>query len=451
MKSPFKNWTPSQILAGGFFALISVGTLFLSLPFSASNGVSIGLLDAFFTSVSSVCVTGLIVKNTPVDFSVFGQIVIMLLVQVGGLGYMTSASVIYLIVGKRIGLAERLIMRESLNVLSMEGLVRFTKGVLFITLIIEGIAALILSIRFSHDFSYIKALYLGIFHSVTSFNNAGFSLFSDNLTGYRDDILVNTVIMANIILGGIGFIIFSDLYRYIKKEIQNLSLHTKLTLTTTFLLILAGAVLLFIFESSGSTNIMQGASLSDRILVSLFHSVSARTAGFNTVNVGDMANDSLFVLIVLMVIGASPGSTGGGIKTTTYAIMMVALWSAARGRQDYTIFKRRISVELVAKAFLLTTMVTIIIITSTTLLLLTENRSFIQTLFEVSSAFGTVGLSTGDGGILSLSGLFSTAGKIIISITMYTGRLGPLLLSIAIVKGMYHQRYRYPEGKILIG
>ena len=451
MKSPFKNWTPSQVLAGGFFALIVVGTLFLALPFSASNGVSIGLLDAFFTSVSSVCVTGLIVKDTPVDFSIFGQIIIMLLVQLGGLGYMTSASVIYLIAGKRIGLAERLIMRESLNVLSMEGLVRFTKGVLFITLAIEGIAAIILSIRFSHDFSYIKALYLGIFHSITSFNNAGFSLFSDNLMGYRDDIVVNTVIMANIILGGIGFIIFSDLYRYIKKEIQNLSLHTKLTLTTTFLLILAGAVLLFIFESSGSTNTMQGASLSDRIVVSLFHSISARTAGFNTVNVGEMASDSLFVLIVLMVIGASPGSTGGGIKTTTYAIMMVALWSAVRGRQDYTVFKRRISVELVAKAFLLTTMVTIIIITSTTLLLLTENRSFIQTLFEVSSAFGTVGLSTGDGGILSLSGLFSTTGKIIISITMYTGRLGPLLLSIAIVKGMYPQRYRYPEGKILIG
>src|SRR3989304_2972513 len=448
MKSPFKNWTPSQILAGGFFALISVGTFFLSLPFSAANGVSIGLLDAFFTSVSSVCVTGLIVKNTPVDFSVFGQIVIMLLVQVGGLGYMTSASVIYLIVGKRIGLAERLIMRESLNVLSMEGLVRFTKGVLFITLVIEGVAALLLAVRFSHDFSFIEALYLGIFHSVTSFNNAGFSLFSDNLTGYRDDILVNTVIMANIILGGIGFIIFSDLYRYIKKEIQNLSLHTKLTLTTTFLLILVGAVLLFIFESSGSTKTMQGASLSDRIVVSLFHSISARTAGFNTVNVGEMASDSLFVLIVLMVIGASPGSTGGGMKTHTYAIMMVALWSAARGRQDNTVFKRRISVELVAKAFLLTTMVTIIIITATTLLLLTENMSFIQTLFEVSSAFGTVGLSTGDGGILSLSGLFSTAGKIIISITMYAGRLGPLLLSIMIVKGAYPQRYRHPEGRI---
>ena len=451
MKSPFKNWTPSQILAGGFFALILVGTLFLTLTLSASNGVSIGLVDAFFTSVSSVCVTGLIVKDTPLDFSLFGQIVIMVLVQIGGLGYMTSASVIYLIVGKRIGLAERLIMRESLNVFSMAGLVRFTKGVLFITLVIEGVAALFLAVRFSRDFSYLKALYLGIFHSVTSFNNAGFSLFSDNLMGYSGDFAVNLIIMTNIILGGIGFIIFSDLYRYSKREIQNLSLHTKITLTATVLLIFIGAILLFTFENSGSAATMQGLSLTDRILVSLFHSVSARTAGFNTVNVADMANDSLFLLIVLMVIGASPGSTGGGIKTTTFAIMMVALWTSVRGRQDTTVFRRRIPVELVAKAFLLTTMVTIIIITSTTLLLLTENRSFIQTLFEVASAFGTVGLSTGDGGILSLSGLFSTTGKIIISLTMYAGRLGPLLLIIAIVKGAYPQRYRYPEGRILIG
>jgi len=451
MKSPFKNWTPSQVLAGGFLAVILAGTLFLALPFSASNGVSIGLLDAFFTSVSSVCVTGLIVKDTPADFSVFGQIIIMLLVQIGGLGYMTSASVIYLIAGKRIGLAERLIMRESLNVLSMEGLVRFTKGVLYITLVIEGIAAVLLTIRFTRDFSFIKALYFGVFHSVTSFNNAGFSLFSDNLMGYRGDVVINTVIMANIILGGLGFIIFSDLYRYIKKEIQNLSLHTKLTLATSFILTLSGAVLLFVFESYGSSNTMQDASLFDRIVVSLFHSVSARTAGFNSVNIGDMALDSLFVLIVLMVIGASPGSTGGGIKTTTFAIMMVALWSAVRGRNDNTVFRRRISVEIVARAFLLTTMVTIIIIISTTLLLLTENISLMQTLFEVASAFGTVGLSTGDGGVLSLSGLFSSAGKIIISITMYTGRLGPLLLSIAIVKGRYPQRYRYPEGKIIIG
>ena len=451
MKSPFKNWTPPQILAGGFFAVILFGAILLALPFAASKGVSIGFVDALFTSVSSVCVTGLIVKDTPVDFSLFGQIVIMILVQIGGLGYMTSASVIYLIIGKRIGLAERLILRENLNVLTLEGVVRFTRGVLLITLVIEGIAATVLFLRFSSDFPLLKALYLGVFHSISSFNNAGFALFSDNLMGYRGDIIVNIVIMANIILGGIGFIIFSDLYRYWKGEIQNLGLHTKLTLTATVLLIVGGALLLYIFESSGSTAAMQGFTLKDKILASFFHSVSARTAGFNTINIGAMANDSLFLLIVLMVIGASPGGTGGGIKTTTFSIMMVALLAAVLGRQDTTIFKRRISVEMIAKAFLLTTMVTIIIITSTTVLLLSENKGFIQTLFEVASAFGTVGLSTGDGGVLSLAGIFSDVGKIIISLTMYAGRLGPLLLSIAIMRGVSTQRYRYPEGKILIG
>lgn len=451
MKSPFKNWTPPQILAGGFFAVILLGAILLALPFASSKVVSIGFVDALFTSVSSVCVTGLIVKDTPVDFSLFGQIVIMILVQIGGLGYMTSASVIYLIIGKRIGLAERLILRENLNVLTLEGVVRFTRGVLLITLVIEGIAATVLFLRFSSDFPLLKALYLGVFHSISSFNNAGFALFSDNLMGYRGDIIVNIVIMANIILGGIGFIIFSDLYRYWKGEIQNLGLHTKLTLTATVLLIITGALLLFIFESSGSTAAMHGFTLKDKILASFFHSVSARTAGFNTINIGAMANDSLFLLIVLMVIGASPGGTGGGIKTTTFSIMMVALLAAVLGRQDTTIFKRRISVEMIAKAFLLTTMVTIIIITSTTVLLLSENKGFIQTLFEVASAFGTVGLSTGDGGVLSLAGIFSDVGKIIISLTMYAGRLGPLLLSIAIMRGVATQRYRYPEGKILIG
>lgn len=451
MKSPFKNWTPPQILAGGFFAVILFGTILLALPFATSNGGSIGFVDALFTSVSSVCVTGLIVKDTPVDFSMFGQVVIMILVQVGGLGYMTSASIIYLMAGKRIGLAERLILKENLNVLSLEGIVRFTRGVLLITIVIEGISAAILFVRFSFEFPLLKALYLGIFHSVSSFNNAGFALFSDNLMGYRGDITINLVIMANIIMGGIGFIIFSDLYRYWKGEIQNLSLHTKITLTATVVLIIAGALFLFIFENSGSTAAMQGFTLKDKILASFFHSVSARTAGFNTIDIGALANDSLFLMIVLMVIGASPGGTGGGIKTTTFAIMMVALLTAVLGRQDTNIFKRRISVELIAKAFLLTTMVTIIIITGTTVLLLSENKGFIQTLFEVASAFGTVGLSTGNGGVLSLSGIFSDFGKVIISLTMYAGRLGPLLLSIAIMRGTTRQRYRYPEGKILIG
>ena len=446
----FKNWSPSQVLAAGFFGLIVLGTILLLLPFSSANGYSIGLTDAFFTSVSSVCVTGLIVKDTPNDFSFFGQIVIMVLVQIGGLGYMTSSTIFALILGKKIGLRERLIMKESLNVFSLEGLVRFTKAVIWTTFIIEGIAAVLLALRFSYDVPFLHAIYLGIFHSITAFNNAGFSLFSDNLIQYRGDVSVNIVIMGLIILGGIGFIIFSDIYRYIKGEVVSLSLHTKLTIITTVALILIGTILLFLFEGN-NIGTLHGLTIKDKVLASLFHSVSARTAGFNTLDVGQMASDSLFMLIILMVIGASPGSTGGGIKTTTFAIMIVALLSTVRGRQDFTAFGRRLPVDLVAKAFLLTTMVSIIIIVSTTILLLVENKSLIATLFEVASAFGTVGLSVGNGGILSLSAIFSDLGKFFVALTMFAGRLGPLLMSIAIIKGTQTPSYRYPEEKVVIG
>lgn len=446
----FKNWTPSQVLAGGFLAVILAGAFLLVLPFSAADGRSIGIIDALFTSVSSVCVTGLIVKSTPNDFSIFGQLVIITLVQIGGLGYMTSATVISLLLGKRIGLRERLIMKEGLNVLSLEGLVRFTKGILWVTFIIEGLAAVLLAIRFSYDFSLPKALYLGVFHSISAFNNAGFSLFPDSFMGYRGDLPVNIIVLSLVLIGGIGFIVLSDILRYLKREILTLTLHSRLVLTTSGILIFVGAFLLFLFEFQNSAT-LQGLTLKEKVLASLFHSVVARTAGFNTLDIGRMANDSLFMLIILMVIGASPGSTGGGIKTTTFAIMIVALWSTVKGQQDTTVFRRRLPVDLTARAFLLTTLVTIIIIVATTVLLLTEERSLIATLFEVASAFGTVGLSTGDGGVLSLSGLFSGVGKIMIAITMYVGRLGPLLLSIAVARRAYVQRYRYPEEKVLIG
>lgn len=446
----FKNWSPAQVLAAGFLACILFGTFLLVLPFSAADGQSIGIIDALFTSVSSVCVTGLIVRDTPNDFSLFGQMIIMVLVQIGGLGYMTSATIISLLLGKRIGLRERLVIKEGLNVSSLEGLVRFTKRVLLTTFVIEGLAAMLLAIRFSYDFPVPRAVYLGVFHSITAFNNAGFSLFPDNMIRYRGDLSINMIIGGLIFLGGIGFIVFSDLYKYMKREILTLSLHTKLALITSGALILFGAVLLFFFEGQNSAT-MQGLPVEEKMFASLFHSVSARTAGFNTLDIGKMANDSLFMLIILMVIGASPGSTGGGIKTTTFAIMIVALWSTVKGQQDTTVLRRRLPTDMIAKAFLLTTMVTIIIIVATTVLLLTEDKSVIATLFEVASAFGTVGLSTGDGSVLSLSGLFSDLGKIVVAITMYVGRLGPLLLSIAVAKGAYVQRYRYPEEKVLIG
>lgn len=446
----FRKWTPGQILAAGFMVVILAGTVLLVLPFSSSTGHSIGLIDAFYTSVSAVCVTGLIVRDTPHAFSLFGQLIILLLIQVGGLGYMTSATIISLLIGKKIGLTERLIMRESFNVLTMEGLVRFAKIVVFVTLTIEGIAAILLSFRFSYDFPAARAIYLGIFHAVSAFNNAGFSLFSDSLTRYRGDLAVNIIIMILIILGGIGFMILIELYRFLRKEVKFLSLHARLTLITTCILTVIGAIFLFIFEGTNGA-LFHSVSIKEKILTAFFQSVSARTAGFNTIGIGELTNGSLFVLIILMIIGGSPGSTAGGIKTTTFAVMMVALWATFRGKQDANVFGRRLPSEIVARAFLLTTLVSIIIIISTTLILLIEDRSFIKTLFEVASAFGTVGYSTGNGGAVSFSALFSGAGKLIIALTMYVGRLGPLLLSIAAIKGATRQRYRYAEEKVVIG
>lgn len=446
----FKNWTPAQILASGFLAMILLGAFLLALPFSSSDGHSIGIADALFTSASSVCVTGLIVRDTPNDFSLFGQLVILILFQIGGLGYMTASTVIALLLGKRIGLKERLIMKESLSVLSLEGIVRFTQKVLLITFAIEGLAAALLFIRFSYEYPPLKALYLGVFHSISAFNNAGFSLFSDSMTGYRGDLSINLIVMSLIVTGGIGFIIFSDIWKYAKGEILSLSLHTKLTVITSAVLIILSALFLFLFEASSSAS-FQELPFRERLLASLFQSVSARTAGFNTIDIGGLTTGSLFMLIILMVIGGSPGGVAGGIKTTTFAVMIIALWATVQGRQDTTVFRRRLPMDLIAKAFLLTTMVSIIIIASTITLLLMEEKTLIMTLFEVASAFGTVGLSTGDGGVLSLSALFSDMGKIFVAIIMYVGRLGPLILSIAIVKGPYPQRFRYPEEKVLIG
>ena len=318
------------------------------------------------------------------------------------------------------------------------------------TFIIESIGALILTIRFTRHFSFFHAMYLGIFHAISAFNNAGFSLFSDSLMKYKGDIIVNGIVMVLIIAGSIGFIILIEGYKYLRKDIHHLSLHTKITLITTILLTLIGAFLIYLFETmEGST--FAGQSLKVQVLSSLFQSISARTAGFNTVNIGNLTSGSLFTLIVLMIIGGSPGSTAGGIKTTTFAVMIIALWNTFRGREDVNVFGRRIPSVIVARAFLLTTLMSIVIIMFTTVLLLTENQPLLRTLFEVASAFGTVGYSTGNGDVLSFSALFSNGGKLLIALTMYIGRLGPLWLSIAVVKGTTQQRYRFIEEKVIIG
>lgn len=440
--------SPTQILIIGYAALIGAGTLLLLLPFSSTRGL-FHPLEALFTATSAVCVTGLIVLDTPKDFTLFGQIVILTLIQIGGLGYMTVATTLLAVLGKRIGLRERLAIQETLSAFTLEGLIRFIIGILKFTLLVEFTGAVLLAVRFLQDMTLSTAIYFGIFHSISAFNNAGFSLFSNNFIHYRRDPIVNVVVMTLIVVGGLGFLVYQDLLKLLRGKVFRLSLHTKVVLITTAVLILSGWTGILLFEHRNPAS-LQNLSWMDRGLTALFQSVTARTAGFNTLDIASLSAPTLYLLVILMFIGASPGGTGGGIKTSTFAIAVVALWSTMRGRADVSLFYRRISPQVVAKAFFLAALVIIWITGVTLLLLYFEGGNMLRTLFEATSAFGTVGLSTGDGGVLSFSALFSGLGKMAIIITMWFGKIGPLATGVTAI-GHRHERFRYPEGKIMIG
>ncbi len=445
------RYTTKQIVAGAFLGMILLGTLLLMLPF-ATTGQGVRFIDALFTMTSAVCVTGLTVLDTPKDFTLFGQVVILLGMQLGGLGYSATATLLLLALGRRIGLKERMMMMEVLNTLSMEGLVRFVKVIVAITLIVESVGALILTVRFSFDMDLLRALYLGIFHAVSAFNNAGFSLFSENLTlvAYRTDLTVNLTVSTLIVLGGIGFLVYRDILDNIRGVRFRISTHTKLAVLVSVLLIVGGTIGIWAFEVQNEKT-LAAMPVSDQILTAYFHSISARTAGFNTIDLSLVATPTLYFLILLMIIGASPGGTGGGIKTTTFGIICASIWGTLKGRADVMMFHRRIPQELVMKSYVLSALALALVTGFTMLLSYSENQSFLQLMFEVASAAGTVGLSTGNGGVLSLSALFSDFGKGLIIATMFLGRLGPLAVGLFAVKGHEDLRYRYAEARVVLG
>lgn len=442
-----KRLSPPQILVLGFLSVILIGTILLMLPFSSTKGCSV--IDALFTATSAVCVTGLIVKDIPNDFTLFGQIVILILIQIGGLGYMTSSTIIALLIGKRIGIGERIVMKQELQVVSLEGIVRFAKRILAFTFLFEFTGAFILTLRFLKDFGYGDAFLKGLFHAVSAFNNAGLSLFSDNLMRFRGDIVVNLTVPALIIVGGIGFIVMNELYMFFKKEVNRFSQHTKIVLVTTSVLIISSTILIFVLEASNpkTFGIM---STKEKVFVSCFSAVTPRTAGFNTVDYSLLRIETLFMTVILMFIGASPGGTGGGVKTSTFAIVMASLFTTIRGRGSTVLFKRRVPSDVVSKSFLLVTLAAIFCTISTFSIVTTQNTQYLPAMFEVTSAFGTVGLSVGDGGVRSLSALFSPVGKLAIIFTMFVGRLGPLTLAFAVTRQAV-ERFRYPEGRVIIG
>jgi trk system potassium uptake protein TrkH len=441
--------SPAQVLVAGYLAVILAGALLLLLPFANASGRAISFVDALFMSTSAVSITGLAVKDLATDFTVFGQLVLLLLIQIGGLGYMTSATVLALFVGKRIGLRDRLMIQEALNVLTMEGLVRLTRAILLMTIAFEALGAVILTYAFSASMPPLQALYHGVFHSVSGFNNAGFALSSTSLMEHAHDPIVLLTISTLAIVGGLGFIVFSDLYKYLYREVLRISIHTKLVLATTALLIAVPAALFYLFEAVNPRS-LAGLPEWRRPLASYFQVVMTRTAGFNMVDIGALNAVTLYMFILLMFIGGSPNGTAGGIKTTTFATMMIALWAMIRGHEDVTAFHRRLSPSIVARAFQLALMAFLLTTGVTLAILLLENRIFLNTLFEVMSAFGTVGLSMGDGGVLSYSALFSEPAKLLIIVTMFIGRIGPLTIGAALIQPQ-HMRYRLPEGKCLIG
>ncbi|MEK3658087.1 Trk family potassium uptake protein [Paenibacillus odorifer] len=428
----------------GFASIILIGALLLMLPISSTSGNAVSFIDALFTATSATCVTGLVVLDTGTTFTIFGKTVIMVLIQVGGLGFMTMATLFAMMMKRKISLRDRLILQEAMNQGSMEGIVRLIRRVLIYSLVIEGCAAVLLSIRWAFDMPLGKAIYFGIFHAVSMFNNAGFDIFGDfrSLTDYVYDPLVNIVVMFLIVSGGIGFIVMSDLVEFRVK--RKLSLHSKVVLSTTAGLILIGALVIFIFEFTNQRT-LGNLNFGGKILSAFFQSVSPRTAGANTVDIAGLRQASQFFMVILMFIGASPGSTGGGVKTTTFTIMIGAVIAMLRGREDVVLFRYRLAQERIYKALTLTLLALLLVLTVSMLLSTTEDSNFLAILFETTSAFATVGLTMG------LTPELSIFGKILICLTMFAGRLGPLTLVYALGPKQGKPLYKHPEGKIIIG
>ncbi|MEK5256673.1 TrkH family potassium uptake protein [Paenibacillus sp. FSL F4-0125] len=428
----------------GFASIILIGALLLMLPISSTSGNAVSFIDALFTSTSATCVTGLVVLDTGTTFTFFGKTVIMLLIQVGGLGFMTMATLFAMMMKRKISLRDRLILQEAMNQGSMEGIVRLIRRVIIYSLVIEGCAAVLLSIRWAFDMPLGKAIYFGIFHAVSMFNNAGFDIFGDfrSLTDYVYDPLVNIVVMFLIVSGGIGFIVMSDLVEFRVK--RKLSLHSKVVLSTTAGLIVIGALVIFIFEFTNQRT-LGNLNFGGKILSAFFQSVSPRTAGANTVDIAGLRQASQFFMVILMFIGASPGSTGGGIKTTTFTIMIGAVIAMLRGREDVVLFRYRLAQERIYKALTLTLLALLLILSVSMVLSTTEDSNFLAILFETTSAFATVGLTMG------LTPELSIIGKILICLTMFAGRLGPLTLVYALGPKQGKPLYKHPEGKIIIG
>ena len=442
---------PAQVMVIGFGLVILFGGLILNLPIAAKSGKSVGLLNALFTSTSAVCVTGLVVVDTSTYWNEFGQLVIISLIQIGGLGFMTMATMFSLLTGKKINLRERLLIQESLNQRDLSGLVKLTRYIIMMTFAIEGTGALLLSMVFIPKLGLIKGIWYSIFHSISAFCNAGFDLMGpisgeySSLMYYVDNSLINLVICGLIILGGIGFPVLLDVIN--NKKYSKLNVHSKIVINTTAILIAIGFLFIFIVEFNNKGS-LGGLNMKEKLLSSLFQSVTLRTAGYSTIDLTLLKESTLFLMIILMLIGASPASTGGGLKTTTVATLFLTVKSFILGKEDIEVYQRRISSTTVRKSLGIFFIGVFVALFGTLMLtIVSPGFSLLESAFEVVSAFATVGLSLGG------SPTLTAFGKIIIMILMFSGRVGSLTIFIALLSRSkkIKSKVRYAEGKIIVG
>ncbi|MEA5462164.1 TrkH family potassium uptake protein [Leptothoe sp. PORK10 BA2] len=443
--------TVSRTVCIGFLAVITVGTLLLMLPLATASGEWTSPIVALFTATSAVCVTGLIVVDTGSYFSPLGQGIIVLLIQVGGLGYMTATTLLLLLLGRRLGLKDRLAIQQSLDTAELSSAASLIKSIIAMTMVFELSGAFLLMPRFASDYGASRSLWLSLFHSVSAFNNAGFSLFADSLVQYVHSPLVNGVIAALVILGGIGYQVIMEAFIWMRDRIhrqrkhQVFSLHFKVVTSTTLALLVLGTLAFFAVEFF-NPDTLGPEPLNVKLLAAGFQSVIMRTAGFNSIDIGAMKTSSLFIAIALMFIGASPGSTGGGIKTTTIRILLNCTRTILKGENEVLAYQREIPDKRVLKAISVVVASAITVVMATIFLSLTDpGIEFIELLFETVSAFATVGVSTG------ITAELSTLGQIVIIATMYIGRVGILLLMSALLGDPKPSNIHYPEEDLLVG
>jgi trk system potassium uptake protein TrkH len=441
-----RHVSQTQFIAYGFFCIIITGTLLLMLPFASRDGQSEPFLNCLFTATSASCVTGLVVADTWSQWSLFGQLVILTMIQIGGLGFITVGVFISIVLRRKIGLKERGLMMESVNTLQIGGGGRLAKKIIIGTCIFEGTGAVLLAIRFIPQFGFLRGLFYGIFHSISAFCNAGFDLMGgqtpySSFVAYYDDWLVNLVIMSLIIIGGIGFIVWDDLSRN-KLHFRKYMLQTKIVLVTTAILVFGGGLLFYLLERN---HLLVGMNTSGKILTSLFSSVTARTAGFNTTDTAALTDGSKLLTIILMFIGGSPGSTAGGIKTTTLVVLLLCVHSNIKQTYGINIFGRRLENDAVKRAGTILTINLLLAVTASLAIMAIQPLGFSDILFETFSAIGTVGMTTG------ITRALHPVSRCIIILLMYCGRIGSLSFALAFVQSKRKPHVQQPAEAINIG